>query len=68
MGVMIIAALVFYNLKGGLSQQEQSSVTVIEDSTNKLRLEFPKTLAAAPNFELRIRLENHSVSRTSEER
>jgi thiol-disulfide isomerase/thioredoxin len=53
LGVMIIAALVFYNLKGGLSQQEQSSVTVIEDSTNKLRLEFPKTLAAAPNFELK---------------
>jgi peroxiredoxin len=53
LGVMIIAVLVFYNLKGGLSQQEQSSVTVIEDSTNKLRLEFPKTPAAAPNFELK---------------
>ena len=55
LGVMIIAVLVFYNLKGGLSQQEQSSVTVIEDSTNKLRLEFPKTPAAAPNFELKDR-------------
>jgi peroxiredoxin len=53
LGVMIIAVLVFYNLKGGLSQQEQSSVTVIEDSTKKLRLEFPKTPAAAPNFELK---------------
>jgi peroxiredoxin len=53
LGVMIIAVLVFYNLKGGLSQQEQSSVTVVEDSTKKLRLEFPKTPAAAPNFELK---------------
>jgi peroxiredoxin len=53
LGVMIIAVLVFYNLKGGLSQQGQSSVTVVEDSTKKLRLEFPKTPAAAPNFELK---------------
>jgi peroxiredoxin len=53
LAVTIVAALVFYSLKGELSRQEQSSVTVVEDSTNKLRLEIPKTPAAAPNFELK---------------
>ncbi len=52
-GVVIIAALVFYTMRGTLSQQEQSPAKVTEDSTNRLRLEFPKTLAAAPNFELK---------------
>jgi peroxiredoxin len=53
LGVVIIAALVLYGLKGDPSQQEQSPATVIEDSTNKLRLEIPKTPIAAPNFELK---------------
>ena len=53
LAVMIIAALVFYSLKGNFSQQERSPATVIEDSTNKLRLEIPKTPIAAPNFELK---------------
>ena len=52
-GVVIIAALVFYMMRGTLSKQEQSPAKVTEDSTNRLRLEFPKTLAAAPNFELK---------------
>jgi peroxiredoxin len=52
LAVTIVAALVFYSLNGELSRQEQSSVTVVEDST-KLRLEIPKTPAAAPNFELK---------------
>jgi cytochrome oxidase Cu insertion factor (SCO1/SenC/PrrC family) len=45
--------MVLCGLKGDPSQQEQSPATVIEDSTNKLRLEIPKTPIAAPNFELK---------------
>ena len=53
LAVMIIAALAFYSLKGNLSQKEQSPAAVVEDSTNKLRLEIPKTPTAAPDFELK---------------
>ena len=52
--VMVVAALVFYSLKGNLSQKEQSRTAVVEDSTNKLRLEIPKTPPAAPDFALNL--------------
>jgi peroxiredoxin len=50
--VMIVAALL-YSLKDNLSQKEQSRTAVVEDSTNKLRLEIPKTPTTGPDFELK---------------
>ena len=53
LAVMVVAALVFYSPKGNLSQKEQSPAAVVEDSTNKLRLEIPKTPTVGPDFELK---------------
>ena len=50
---MIVVAVAFYGLKGDFSQKEQSPAAVVQDSTNKLKLEIPKTLMPAPEFELR---------------
>jgi peroxiredoxin len=50
---MIVAALVFYGLKGKFSQTEQSSAVIVQDSTNKLRLEIPEKTTVAPEFELK---------------
>jgi peroxiredoxin len=53
LALMIVAVLVFYSLKGGLSQKEQSPTAVVQDSTNKLKLEISKTPMQAPEFELK---------------
>jgi peroxiredoxin len=50
---MIVVAVAFYALKGDFSQKEQSPAAVVQDSTKKLKLEIPKTLMPAPEFELR---------------
>lgn len=50
---VIVAALAFYSLKDGFSRKEQSPAAVVEDSTNKLRLEIPKKPSPAPEFELK---------------
>jgi peroxiredoxin len=50
---MIVVAVAFYGLKGDFSQKEQSPAAVVQDSTNKLKLEIPKTRTVAPEFTLR---------------
>jgi hypothetical protein len=39
---IIVAGLVFYGLRDDFSPKEQSPAAVVEDSSNKLRLELPK--------------------------
>lgn len=50
---MIVAALVFYSLKGRLSQDEKSPAAVVETNVNKLGIETPKRKTAAPAFALK---------------
>ena len=50
---MIVAALALNGLKDNFAQKEQSPAAVVQDSTNKFRLETPKTLIAAPDFRLK---------------
>ena len=50
---MLLAALAFYSLKPDFFHKEQSPAVGVKDSTNKLRLELPKTPTAAPEFELK---------------
>jgi peroxiredoxin len=52
-GAIIIAALALYRLKDDFTQKEQSPAVVVQDGTNKLKLEIPKTPTAAPEFDLR---------------
>ena len=49
----LIGALAFYGLKEPPPRQEQSAPAVPQQSTNKLRLDIPKTPSAAPNFSLK---------------
>lgn len=49
---MIIAGLVFYSVNSRFSENEKSPAAIVEDSTNKLRLEIPKAPTTAPDFEL----------------
>ena len=51
--VVIVAALAFYVLKGDFFRKEQSPAAVVQDGANKLKLEIPKTLTTAPEFELK---------------
>ena len=50
---MIVVAVAFYALRENLSQMERSPAAVVENGTNKLKLEIPKTPMPAPEFELR---------------
>ncbi|MGH7796248.1 MAG: TlpA family protein disulfide reductase [Candidatus Binatia bacterium] len=50
---MIVAALAFYSLRDGPSQNEQLPAAVVEGSMNKLRLEILKTPTPAPEFVLK---------------
>lgn len=50
---LIVGVLAFYSLKETPRQQEQSPAAVAEHSTNKLRLDIPKTPIAAPDFQLK---------------
>ena len=50
---IIVAGLVFYGLRVDFFPKEQSPAAVVEDSTNKLRLEIPKTPTVGPDFELK---------------
>ncbi len=42
-----------YTFKGGFSQHERNSATVVVGSTGMLRLEIPKAATPAPEFELK---------------
>ncbi|MGH7928304.1 MAG: TlpA family protein disulfide reductase [Candidatus Binatia bacterium] len=50
---LIVAALAFYSLKGGFSQKEQSPAAVVQDTTNKLKIEILKTPTTASEFDLK---------------
>jgi peroxiredoxin len=50
---VIVAALASYRLKGDFSRYEQSPAAIVQDSAHKLKLEIPKTLTTAPEFELK---------------
>ncbi|HEX2227610.1 MAG TPA: TlpA disulfide reductase family protein [Candidatus Binatia bacterium] len=50
--LMLVAALALYGLKDDFRQKEQSPAAVVQDSSKKLKLEIPKTLIPAPEFEL----------------
>ncbi len=52
MAAVIVAALAFYILKGDLFRKEQSPAAVVHDGAN-LKLEIPRTLTTAPEFELK---------------
>jgi hypothetical protein len=43
----------FYRLKSGFSQKQRSPAVAVKESTNTLRLEFPKTRTAAPDLALK---------------
>jgi hypothetical protein len=49
---MIVAAVVFYSLKGRLSQDEKSPGAVVETNVNKLGIETTKR-TVAPEFVLK---------------
>ena len=50
---IIVAGLVFYGLRVDFFPKEQSPAAVVEDSSNKLRLEVPKKPGSAPEFALK---------------
>lgn len=50
---IIIAAVAFYSMKESLPQKEQRPAAMVEEGTEKFRLETPKTPTPAPDFELK---------------
>lgn len=52
MAAIIIVGLAVYGFKAGFSQKEQSSVPINAGSSQTLKLEIPKTVTRAPEFEL----------------
>jgi peroxiredoxin len=50
---VIVAAVAFYVLNGDFFRKEQSPAAIVQDGANKLKVEIPKTLTTAPEFELK---------------